>query len=330
MKSMTQATKYLFGFLMIFIMSLTGCGQVSVERDRDAGEERFGSEFALTSLLGKELYTLDVSDKLIENYDQARRNFTADPDEENTIWLGRRLAYLSRYQQAIDVYTEGLKRFPNSYKLYRHRGHRNISLRKFPEAIADFKKAAELIEGVPLEVEPDGAPNPAGIPTSNTQFNIWYHMGLAYYLSGDFESAEKAYQECLKWSKNDDSIVATVDWLYMTYRRMGKDDQAAQLLTRIDVNMNLLESDSYHKRLLMYKGLISPESLIDPDNIGAIDPDMNIATQGYGVGNWYYYSGQIEKARQVYEKVLAGKSWSAFGYIAAEVDLYNLKSDLKD
>ena len=91
--------------------------------------------------------------------------------------------------------------------------------------------------------------------------------------------------------------MATVDWLYMTYRRMGKDDQAVRLLTRIDEDMNLLDNDSYHKRLLMYKGIISPESLLDPDNIGAIDPDITIATQGYGVGNWYYYNGQIDKAR---------------------------------
>ena len=316
--------------MILFIFFGPGCGQEKVKKGGEVGRERFEPEYVLTSLTGKELYTSVVSDKLIENYDQARRNFDVEANEDNTIWLGRRLAYLSRYRQAIDVYTEGLQRFPNSYKLYRHRGHRYISLRKFPEAIADFKKAAELVQGVPLEVEPDGAPNPAGIPTSNTQFNIYYHLGLAYYLSDDFENAADAYQECLEWSKNDDSIVATVDWLYMTYRRMGKDDQAARLLTRIDEDMNLLESDSYHKRLLMYKGIISPESLLDPDNIGAIDTDMNIATQGYGVGNWYHYNDQIDKARQVFDKVLAGKSWAAFGYIAAEVDLYNMKSDTEE
>ena len=180
MKKFILGKKYICGSLMFFIITGLGCETLSVDQSSGGSDVRFPPEYVMTSLTGKKLYTLPVSDKLIENYDQARRNFTADPDEENTIWLGRRLAYLYHYQQAIDVYTEGLKRFPDSYKLYRHRGHRYITLRKFPQAIADFQKAAALIEGVPLEVEPDGAPNPAGIPTSNTQFNIWYHLGLAF------------------------------------------------------------------------------------------------------------------------------------------------------
>ncbi|MGH7595148.1 MAG: tetratricopeptide repeat protein, partial [bacterium] len=49
--------------------------------------------------------------------------------------------------------------------------------------------------------------------------------------------------------------------------------------------------------------------------------DLDIATQGYGVGNWYFYNGQAEKAREIFEKVIKGKYWAAFGYIAAEAEL---------
>jgi hypothetical protein len=48
---------------------------------------------------------------------------------------------------------------------------------------------------------------------------------------------------------------------------------------------------------------------------------VQIATQGYGVGNWYLVNGDEKKAREVFERVLAGKAWAAFGYIAAEADL---------
>jgi hypothetical protein len=67
----------------------------------------------------------------------------------------------------------------------------------------------------------------------------------------------------------------------------------------------------------MYKGLEKPEALLDPANADA----LTIATQGYGVGNWYFVNGDRAKAMSTFEKVVAGPQWSAFGYIAAEADL---------
>ena len=262
--------------------------------------------------------------KAKKNYETAKKNFEAEPNEENAIWLGRRTAYSGKYNEAIAFYTEILKKFPGSYKLYRHRGHRYISTRQFDKAIADLKKAADLIEGKPLEIEPDGIPNAANIPLSNTQFNIWYHLGLAYYLSGDYEQAVSAYKECMKWSNNDDLLVATTDWLYMTYRRLNDIEAAEKLLTMIKKDMNILENDSYYNRLLMYKGIKSPESLLAVDESNESIPGINLATQGYGVANWYYYNGNKKKAKDVFEKVLNSSNRFAFGYIAAEVDVKNM------
>jgi tetratricopeptide (TPR) repeat protein len=266
----------------------------------------------------------DAQETAKKNYEQAKINFNADPNEENTIWLGRRTAYLGKYQEAIEIYTQGLKRFPNSYKLYRHRGHRCITTRKFKTAIKDFKKAAVLVKGKPLEVEPDGIPNAANTPVSNTQFNIWYHLGLAYYLSGDFAQAASAYRECLKWCNNDDTLVATSHWLYMTYRRMNNKTAAEKLLEPIMEDMNIIEDQDYHALLLMYKGLITPESLAKTLDSSGRDVQLTSATRGYGLGNWYYYNGEPGKAKQIFAKILKTGNQAAFGYIAAEVDLNNI------
>jgi hypothetical protein len=225
---------------------------------------------------------------------------------------------LWRYRDAINVYSKGIALHPNYAKLYRHRGHRYITLREFDKAIADLEKAAKLIRGAPDEIEPDGAPNQYNIPTSTSHSNIWYHLGLAYYLKGDFKNALRCYQECMKFSKiNDDMLCATSDWLYMTYRRLGRLDEAKKVLEPINENMKILENFSYHKRLLMYKGVLAPDSLLDTKNAA----DLDIATQGYGVGNWYLYNGQTGSAKEIFEKVSKGKYWAAFGYIAAEADL---------
>ncbi len=278
-----------------------------------------------TSLTGKDFFEPMRPEKsqakLDSNLQVAQKNFDADPSEENYIWLGRRLAYLSKYKEAIEVFSEGIEKYPDSYKLYRHRGHRYISMRKFDEAIEDFKKAVSRMEGHPIGIEPDGQPNKINVPLSNTQFNVWYHLGLAYYLNWDFENAAHAYEECLKVSDNDDLICATTDWMYMTYRRLGEKEKADALLDAITDEMEIIENDSYFERLMMYKGLRSPEAVL---NIGPgnPDPDLALATQGYGVGNWYLYNQDTVKAKSIYQQVVDGKHFSAFGFIAAEADLF--------
>jgi tetratricopeptide (TPR) repeat protein len=273
-----------------------------------------------TSLLGKPLVSAAVTnEKLVANYEAAKREFEAAPkDGEKLIWLGRRLGYLGKYQEAITVFSRGIEMDPSNAKFYRHRGHRYLTTRQIDKAVADFKKAAELTKGKADEIEPDGQPNKLNKPLSTLQFNIWYHLGLAYYVKGNFKAALGAYEECMKRSRaNEDSLVATSDWLYMTLRRLGREAEAKKVLEPITEKMDIIENGSYWNRLLMYKGLRKPESLLAAEGAD----DLTIATQGYGVGNWYLYNGQKGKAKEIFEKVVAGKQWAAFGYLAAEAEL---------
>ena len=276
-----------------------------------------------TSLAGKALYPptpIPNREKLEKDLQEAQS--VANPTTaEALVWIGRRQAYLWRYQDAIATFTKGIERYPDNPRFYRHRGHRYLTTRQFAKAQADFEKAAALIKGQPDEIEPDGAPNPAGKPRSTLQFNIWYHLGLAYYLQGNYPKAYDAYVECMKVSNNDDSIAATSDWMWMTLMRMGRKADAAKVLDRITPKMDILENQSYHRRLLMYKGVDKPEALLDT----AKADDTTIATQGYGVGNYYFVMGETAKAKQVFEKVTSGGGWNAFGYIAAEADLQRMK-----
>jgi tetratricopeptide (TPR) repeat protein len=108
-----------------------------------------------------------------------------DSSEINFIWYGRRLGYINQMDSAIGIFSTGLQKFPNSWKLYRFRGHRYISTRRFQEAIQDLKTAAKLMQGTAPELEPDGIPNKINTPLSTYQYNVWYHLGLARYLLND-------------------------------------------------------------------------------------------------------------------------------------------------
>jgi tetratricopeptide (TPR) repeat protein len=243
---------------------------------------------------------------------EARLN---DPDA--LIWLGRRTAYLGRYREAIEIFTRGTARFPEDARFLRHRGHRYISIRRFDLAEADLERAARLVSGRADEVEPDGLPNAAGIPTSTLQSNIWYHLGLARYLQGDFAGALGAYRACLEVSKNPDMQVATRQWLYLTLRRLGRDAEAAQVLEPVRLDLEILENQAYHKLLLMERGEIPAASLLAAQGSGDLDP----ATLGYGIGAWYLAEGQREEALRIFRHVVETGPWSAFGAIAAEAEL---------
>ena len=272
-----------------------------------------------TALTGTALYPPDPvpnQEKLLRDLQQAQ-SVANTTTREAIVWIGRRQAYLWRYRDAIATFSDGIRRYPDDPRLYRHRGHRYITTRKFDLAREDFERAAALIEGTPDEVEPDGAPNPAGKPRSTLHFNVWYHLALSYYLQGTYDRAADAWRECLRVSKNDDSVVAATDWLWMTLMRLGRRGEAAQLLDRITPTMDILENHAYHRRLLMYKGVTGPESLLADDTT---DP-TTLATQGYGVANYYLVNDQVDRARAVLQRITAGSGWNAFGYIAAEADL---------
>jgi len=314
---MKNTIRWAAGFLVLFIGGPVGAAGAQ----NTAASPSAAKPYEAVSLFGRMLVSPEPSPAALQSFELARKNFEADPTEDNTIWLGRRTAYLGRFREAIDVYTAGLKKYPDSYRLFRYRGHRYISIRQFGRAVADFEKAAALIGGKPLDIEPDGAPNPSGTPVSNTQFNIYYHLGLACYLSRDFVKAEAAYRECLRWSKNDDSVVAVTDWLYMTLLRREKTSEAAAALEPIRGGMRLLENGAYLERLLMFKGEISEE------DFGRDRPDESApekAIRAYGLGMARLWRGDKTGAREIFEGLLLGGSWASFATIAAEVELADL------
>ncbi len=276
-----------------------------------------------TSLLGKPLVrpamTAAARTASEVNLAAAQKAFDHTPtNPDSIIWLGRRTAYLGRYADAIAIYTKGIAGHPNDARMYRHRGHRYLSIRKLDPAIRDFERAAELTRGKPDEVEPDGIPNAQGIPTSTLQSNIRYHLALGYYLQGAFAKALPFYQEDVRIAVNPDMVVASSHWLYMTLRRLDREAEAAKILMPISAGMKVIENGSYHRLLLMYKGEITPDAILTPADQGDAVQDATVA---YGVGNWHLYNGRMAEARQIFERIVAMPQWSAFGYIAAEAEL---------
>lgn len=250
---------------------------------------------------------------------KARESYERDTvNADLLIWYGRRLAYLGKYEEAIEVFSKGMVIYPGEARMYRHRGHRFITVRCFDRAISDLEIASGLIKGKKDETEPDGLPNTRNIPTSTLQSNIWYHLGLVYFLTGNYEKAIKAYASCLEVSLNPDMYVATANWLYISLLRLNQMTEARELLNTINSGMDVIENRDYLRILLLYKGELKETDFLNQE------ASLSGATLLFGLGNYYITKGERAKAKEILTKIVSGNQWASFAYIAAEKTLKEL------
>lgn len=279
-----------------------------------------------TSLLGERLYAPELDSatraRLLADLERAQHDARTRPeDPDAVIWLGRRYGYLGQYRMAVNAFTEGIRRFPDDPRMLRHRGHRYITLRRFDEAITDLTRAANMMAGMPDQVEPDGQPNARNIPIGSLQSNVYYHLALAHYLKGDWAAAAAVARRGLVVSTNPDRLVSQTHWLYMALRRARNDSAARKVLEPIRDDFDIIENGSYYTLLKLYKAGVTPEVTDSVLRRLENPSDLSLA---YGLANWFLYNGDTTRAIRAFERILASKQWASFGYVAAEADLARL------
>lgn len=294
----------------MIVIAVTGASIFSVDEKPEA-----------RSLLGKDLYRIEITGEdrtaLEEKLQAAISEYESNVDDvEAFVWVGRRLAYLGRFRDSIAWYTKGLEKFGRNAKLLRHRGHRYISIRRFSNAVEDLEKAAELIAGQHDEIEPDGVPNSRNQPISSLHSNIWYHLALAHYLSGDYENALDACEKGIAIATNADRLISQTYWHYLTLRKLGRHAEAKRVLEPIHAKLDIIENHAYLRLLLVYKGESSAE-----EGVSKATSEIDEPTIAYGIAVFTMINGNQERAKQMYEKIISGTNWPAFGYIAAEAEL---------
>lgn len=251
-----------------------------------------------------EVRTWDVDAINTEAIDELNALIATDPKNPE-LYLAKGIS-LSRatlhHQEAIDVFSYGLTLDPFNSLLYRWRGHKYINVRQFNRATADLEIAARL---------------------DPSNWDVWYHLALGHYLNEEFDRAEEAYMQCWTLPNTNDSLVAVADWLYMTLRRQEKTGKAAEVLAAIDSDIKLdadWATGSYFPRIRLYKGELKPEDLLDGVDRGTAE----FVTLGYGLGNYFFYNGDTDKAIEIWKDVVRGEYWSALGYVSAETELKRL------
>ncbi len=240
---------------------------------------------------------------------------TDTTDLNSIIWYGRRLASMYKFRDAITIFSAGIRHHPDAPELYRHRGQMYIITRHPDPAIADLKKAATLSMDRMIETEPDAIPNKLDLPLTNLRFNIYYHLGLAWYLKGDYQKAIDAFSSCDPFAINPDLKVAETYWLYLSFQKMGENVSAVSLLSTIDPNVEIIENDVYLRSLLMFRSSLDADDLAGSILNATTDP-----IELFGIANWYTWKNKLSDASTIRRKILSSADWTNVGYIAAEAD----------
>lgn len=266
------------------------------------------------SLLGEPLYAKEDTTGEIARADSALA--TAPNDVERLIAAARVRRNWWQYRDEMALYTRAIELAPNDWRPWRFRGHRYISVREFDHAIRDLERAREL---APLN------------------WDVSYHLGLAYFVSGRFADAADEYSRCLglaagaaavaadspefrSCSRNGTdpgSRVAMTEWAARALLRAARQAEALALAVAIPETLEVGENLSYYHDLLYSKGRKTAEELL---NLGP-DAPYRLETVGYGVATRLLVAGDTARAMDVFRRIVADPWWPGFGRIAAEADL---------
>lgn len=224
-----------------------------------------------TSLIGTPLtvpkYPTATQKILDEDIAIAEAALRIAPDREDShIWYGRRLDYAGRICDAVDAFSAGIEQFPNSYKLYRFRARDLTRARRFKEALADYKKALELMGDTPDSFEPDGMPNPIGLTISTYRGNILYYHAQTSFATGDYPAVVDGMAKSLAVMPDftrDDMHIGTAYWTYLAYRKMGQHDKARAAINEIEPGLKLIENFTYYQAVQIMQGRLDPAGFKD-------------------------------------------------------------------
>ncbi len=255
----------------------------------------------ITSGLGRKLYALPDNEAVIA----ARKSLAADPKNVDLVLrLSKAEAARRQYKEAVATSTQGLAFAPANADLYLERGHRELGLREFKAARKDLEQAVHF------------APQ---------NLDAHYHLGLSHYFVGEFDQAAASFDRARSFAKNDDSLIDCSNWLYVSLRRAGKQQEAAKVLDGITPAVKNTEPHLYfYLRLLrFYQGQLIAEAVLPPAPKGPEDTEgeLSFNTVSYGVGNWRLYNGKNPNASGLFKKVVEGSAWNSWGFIGSEVEL---------
>jgi len=303
-----------------------------------------GQKPQVASPLGKQFFAKADSDGAIAKADAA---LAAEPNNLDLLIAAARARDTAlQFDASIAMYTKAIGLAPNDVRAYRFRGHRYISTRKFDLAIKDLERAIALAPSsydvayhlglayfmtaqfpaaawtyrACLERQTPGPKLPEGWRDCATLSGGAAPAagGGAAAARGGAAAAGGGAAASAAPASDDDSRMGVSDWLYRSYRRAGRAEEAMVLLSGIRDGLTVKENEAYYRALLFYKGARTEAQVLPAE---AFKENTGVSV-GYGLANFYLTEGQTAKACTLMRRLVQDDAhWNAFGYIGAETEL---------
>ena len=254
------------------------------------------AELALATKYGQiqsERSSIELAPELIELQEKLKK------DRHNPqLWFDLGQAYKAQNlcREAVESMSMCLSLNPFNAQAYRYKGHYNINIGRFEEAAADLTLASRL---------------------DPSDWSIWYHLGLSFYLLADYTRADTAFSECLRLAKTFEYVVDSVNWLWMLRMQMGQTARAKEVIALVPPNTPC-ESHEYYNRCMVFGGHVDPEEMLAHARTLS---DHLYVTEGYGIACYYEVTGNIPRADEIFDELEqhCDEMWSGFAAHAVRV-----------
>ncbi len=236
------------------------------------------AQYEITSPLGRKFYSQPDTKGTVA---KAQKDADANPNSvELMLKLAQAQASVWQDREAVATCTTALHIASENADLYLERGHRELALRRFADARTDLERAVSLDPKKP---------------------DIYYHLGLAHYFVGEFADAAAAFRHAVDLAPDTENRINSMNWLYASLRRANRPQEAAQALATITPDMNSAGHSQFYLHLIrFFQGAMEESRVVPPEpqpDANDVEAELQFDTVGYGVGNWYLYNGQPQKAR---------------------------------
>lgn len=241
--------------------------------------------------------------------------FNSAPLKESSYsWRGRREGFLGNYAKSIEIFTEGMSLFPDSYALYRYRGYHLVRNYQFEEGIADLRRAEDLIENVDVAPAQDGIPGKSNFSPSTFKRNIYYYLAQSSMATGDYVTVIEYMDKAVaanELADEDDFLVSTSFYKYMAMRKLGRHEEAEEMIKEIPRGLNIIANIEYYEAIRFLQGRYTRDRFVGrADSLGK-----------YAIGMVDHFNGNDEAAGEIWTEVSKDNHK---GYWLAEVELSKL------
>jgi tetratricopeptide (TPR) repeat protein len=263
-------------------------------------QQQTGSSNAARQAVNEAAEALDHKDNAKALASADRAIALAPGDQYAHLLRCRSLAGLRRHEEAVQACSESLRLKPNSAEALRDRGHYYLNLGRIELGLADLERAASM---------------------TKDDRGVYYHLGLAHYLRGDFAAAATAYQGCLRHSTDEGARTECRAWLYPSLLRAGREAEARGLLRDITSASLPGHPGNYQDRLLLFSGARTEAQVAATMSA---EGALSETTVGYTLGLWHLLQGRSQQARAYFQRVLDTGYTTSWGYRAAASEMQRL------